>query len=163
MDEDWRGLDSEWLLRVTRRFLESLDDAGSVEAILAGVGREELEVAFADVRACLDAVGSRTIRPIMRSSASDVGTYPGVGRLEALASELGGGRDGVQHLSLPELMAEHPEDPADGMAIVQKLLLLGFCRREYPALGVTHRYHCRDHERRAELQAQMMAWLAPDD
>ena len=60
-------------------------------------------------------------------------------------------------------MAEHPEDPAEGMAIVQKLLLLGFCRREYSALGVTHRYYCRDHESRAELQAQMMAWLAPDD
>lgn len=114
MDEDWRGLDSEWLLRVTRRLLQSLDEAGSVEAILAGVGREELEVAFSDVRACLDAVALRTIRPIMRSSTLDLGSYPADGRSEALASELGGGRGGVQHLSLPELMTEHPDDPARG-------------------------------------------------
>lgn len=158
MDEDWRGLDVEWLLRVSERLMEGLD---ALEKGVPPDGGDGVEDLFAEVRVCIDALGTRTCRPVMRS-VDTRGEPPQDARASALASELVGARDGVQHLSFDELMGEFRDDPSEGMAVVGKLLLLGFHRREYEALGTTHRYYCRDPGSRAELRGQMMAWLTSE-
>lgn len=162
MDEDWRGLDVEWLTRVSEQLRAAIDEAGGIEAALAGADREKVEEALDALRACTDAITPSTARPVMRTIDADPDVSPTDPDLEALAGEIGVDRGGLRHLSMAELMAEHADAPAEGMAIVEKLLAVGYHRREYPALGTTHRYHCRSHDDRAELRAQMTAWLASD-
>lgn len=159
MDEDWRGLDTEWLLRVSERLLKGLE---ALEKGATPDGAGDVSALHEEVRTCIEALGTRTVRPVMRSVDTTIDAPFADERASALASELGGARYGTQHLSFEELMSEFPDHPAEGVALVEKLLLLGFQRREYPALGVTHRYYCRDHESRAELRAQMMAWLGSE-
>ena len=144
---------------MSERLLQGLEARERGESPAGG---EDVDELFADVRTCIEALGTRAVRPVMRSIDTSVDAPLDDERAAALASELGGARCGAQQLSFEELMSEFPDHPADGMALVEKLLLLGFERREYAALGVTHRYYCRHHESRAELRAQMMAWLASE-
>ena len=79
MDEDSRGLDSEWLILVARRLLESLDNAGpsgppSPEWIARRSMWRLTTSAPASTRS-----GREAIRPIMRSCTLSVGSYPGDG------------------------------------------------------------------------------------
>lgn len=158
MDEDWRGLDTEWLLRVSERLMERLE---ALEKGVAPDDPEETDELFEEVRVCIEALGTRTVRPVMLSVDAD-GPFLDDDRARALASEFVGARHGTRWLSFEELMAEFPDDPGKGVALTEKLLLLGFHRRAYEALGVTHRYYCRSGESRAELREQMMAWLSSE-
>jgi hypothetical protein len=159
LEEDWKGLDAKRLFRAMRLLAEQAEAVGGPGAPIWSIDHARLEESWAEVRAAAAAMRPRTSRPIWRLATPDDGGRPLDERLSALASEVGASPYG-RHLTVDELMAEFSGAEAEGIAIVRRLLELGFCRRPYPALGATHRYYSRGPEERAEVRRQLIAWLS---
>ena len=132
MHEDWRGIDVKWLARIAR------------------------ERRFDELQAYLEATRHRRARPVRWYACAPRADEPGI---DILATELGSDRHHSANLDLQELVVHFDGDLRAAMPVVQRLLDVGYSRRECPALGVTDRYLCRSPDDRAELRRQLTAWL----
>lgn len=135
MDEDWRGIDLKWLARIVR------------------------ERRFDELPAYLEATRPRRPRPVRWYALAPPADDPGI---EILATELGTDQHCSASLDLHEVVVHFDGDLTAAMDVVQRLLAVGYARRECPALGVTDRYLCRSADDRAELRRQLTAWLSSD-
>jgi len=158
-DEDWRGIESDWLRRVMHELEAGMDAAGGPEA--AFLARDDrVDGAFGEWRRYADAMATRVPRHIHRYTDAwmrleDDGFAP-----SALIDELGGvGHRPWQNLSVAELMEEFRGAEAEGVAVIRTLVRLGFVRRHYGGAGETHRYLCRAAEDREALWRQFLDWL----
>jgi hypothetical protein len=142
MDDDWRGLDWEWLRRIGRG---------------AGSGRAGLPLD--ELRRWAGAMRDRRARPVLWIVESPVPRSAEEERLATVGAELGLDRWGRRRLDAVELMERFPDDEAAGLEVARRLVTLGFCRRACPGLGVTDRYYCRGADERAELGRQVARWL----
>lgn len=158
-DEDWRGIEREWLQRVWKDLSRGLERNRGRGPFGFGRDDPEFQAAREEYRRYRE-----TVRRIPRFISRDPGMFcespahdfapPG------MLAELGGARRwDSQNLTVHELMEEFVGAEAEGVALIQRLLLLGFARRHYPGLEETHRYYCRDADDRAGLRAQFIEWL----
>jgi hypothetical protein len=158
-DEDWRGIDREWLRRLSEDLFARMDEAGGPEA--AFLSRDPgVDGAFAEFRRFDDATRTRTRRYIQRRTDAWMRPCRDDFAPRALVDELGGvGHRPWQDLSVTELMEEFRGAEDRGVAIIRTLLRLGFVRLHYPGLEETHRYYCRAADDRAALREQFLRWL----
>jgi hypothetical protein len=154
VDDDWRGLDGEWLQRIVRRLLGDRDQTRSRGGRLPTDGS-----AFEEFRRFQEATCERRPRPVRWTVELSVPRSVDDDRLSTVGSELGLDRAGERRLDAAELMSLFQEDEPAGLEVVRRLITLGFCRRPCPALGVTDRYYCRAPGDRAELGRQVARWL----
>gem|GEM_PF-5656551 len=158
-DEDWRGIDREWLSRLSEDLFARMDEAGGPGASF--LSRDPgVEGAFAEFRRFDEATRTRTRRYIQRRTDAWMCPRRDDFAPRALVDELGGVGDRPwQCLSVAELMEEFQGAEDEAVAIIRKLLLLGFVRRIYAGAEETHRYYCRDADDRAGLRQQFLDWL----
>lgn len=158
MDDDWRGIDSEWLRRVVDGLVGAFGDRSHPRSD-AWIPTPELDEAFAEFRRFKEATTGRRRRPVVWIVEAFSSLHRDGGRLATAASELGLDQGGVRRLDAAELMELFAENRATGLEVARRLIHLGFCRRPCPALGLTDRFYCRAAEDRRQLGRQLASWL----
>ena len=158
MDDDWRGIDSEWLRRVMDRLERSLGASGHPPSG-AWMPTPELDEAFGEFRRFREATSGRRQRPVVWIVEAFSSLHRHDDRLSTSASELGLDQGGVRRLDAAELMELFADNRATGFEVARRVIELGFCRRACPVLDVTDRFYCRAAEDRKELGRQLAAWL----
>ena len=116
MDDDWRGIDSEWLRRVVDRLVGGFGGRGHPPSD-AWFHTPELDEAFAEYRRFKEATSGRRRRPVVWIVEAFSSLHRDDERLSTAATELGLDQSGVRRLDAAELMELFAENRApDSMA-----------------------------------------------
>ena len=110
MDDDWRGIDSEWLRRVLDRLVAGFGGRGHPPSD-AWIPTPELDEAFAEFRRFREATSGRRRRPVVWIVEAFSSLHLRPPAFDP-ASELGLDQGGVRRLDAAELMELFAENRA---------------------------------------------------